>query len=232
MEKQTKEMNPYVKCMFPVVDCIADLFGPNCEVVLHDISAPEHSIIKIRNSHVTGRKVGAPLTDIGLEMIKDAAKGLETLGNYNPRTKSGRMLKSNAVNIKDPKGKLVAIICINFDVSRIQQFQKTMEQMDETMQEFAYVKEEPAITAKEEHFETDMWSILQSMIDKEVQEIGKPSEHFTKEERLEVINTLNEKGIFFVKGAVHLVANALGISSPTIYRYLEESRLQAREKKT
>jgi predicted transcriptional regulator YheO len=103
--------------------------------------------------------------------------------------------------------------------------------MDKVMQDFAFVKEEPAITVKEEHFETDMWTILQGIIDNEINEIAKPPEHFTKEERLEIIHSLNEKGIFFVKGAVHLVANALGISSPTIYRYLEESRLQARERK-
>lgn len=232
MQKETKQINPLLKCLFPVVDCIADLFGPFCEVVLHDISDPEHSIVKIRNSHVTGRKIGAPLTDIALEMIKESKDGLEILGNYNPHAKNGRLLKSNAVNIKDPSGKQVGILCFNFDVSRLQKYQQGLEQINETMKEFAFVKEEPKIKAKEEHFETDMWTVLQEMIDNIIEEKGKPTHQFSKEERLEVIHALNEKGIFFVKGAIHLVAGSLGISAPTIYRYLDEARLQARGSRT
>lgn len=226
-----KEIDPFLKCFFPMVDCIADFLGPNCEVVLHDILDLEHSIIKIRNGHITGRKVGNPMTDVGFEMIRKAVDGLVILGNYNPRTKDGRLLKSNAINIKNPRGKHVGIICINFDISQISQLQQIFDQVSKTMQEFAYAKEEPKIKTKEEHFEHDMWTIIQEMIDKVIKEKGKPADLFTKEKRQEVINSLDEKGVFFVKGAIHLVANALGISPPTIYRYLEESRLQARETK-
>lgn len=39
---------------------IASQFGPNCEVVVHDLATndPERSIVAIENGHVTGRKVG------------------------------------------------------------------------------------------------------------------------------------------------------------------------------
>jgi predicted transcriptional regulator YheO len=222
MEK--KDTNPYLKSLFPIVDCIADLFGPNCEVVLHDISDPEHSIVKIKNGQVTGRKVGAPLTDVALEMIKEAEKDLKVLGNYNPRTKNGRLLKSNAVNIKDPKGKLIGIMCINVDISKAQQLQQSIQFINQIIEDFAYVKEE-TVKAKEEHFESDLWTILQEMIDNVIKERGISVDLLNKENRLEIIKKLNEKGIFFFKGANHFVARALGISSPTIYRYLEELRL-------
>src|SRR5699024_10589149 len=48
------------------------------------------------------------------------------------------------------------------------------------------------------------------------------SYRITKEERLEVIQFLNTKGAFRIKGAVALVAERLGVSTPTIYRYIEE----------
>jgi len=230
MEKES--VNPYLKCFFSVVDCIADLFGPSCEVVLHDISNPEHSIIKIRNGHVTGRKEGAPLTDVALEMIKSAEKNnLVVLGNYNPKTKNGHLLKSNAVNIRDPKGKLVGIMCINLDVNKALQLQQSIQKINQMIQDFAFAKEE-AVKAKEEHFESDLWTILQDMIDSIIKEKGVSADLLTKEERLEIIKKLNEKGIFFFKGAIHFVARALGISSPTIYRYLEELRLWKPEKET
>ena len=228
MVKEKKEINPFLKSLFPIVDCIANLIGKNCEVVLHDVSQPEHSIIKIRNGHVTGRKEGAALTDIALEMIKSADDGLEVLGTYNPRAKNGRLLKSNACNIKDPKGKLVGIMCINLDVSSIQQFDQSLRHFAQKLQDFTIVKDEREIKAKDEKFESDLWSIIREIIEEIIREKGKTVDFLTKDEREEVIKTLDEKGIFRVKGAIHLVANAMGISSPTIYRYLEKSRLETR----
>ena len=39
---------------------LAAQFGPNCEVVIHDLAAQnaEHPIVHIENGHVSGRKVG------------------------------------------------------------------------------------------------------------------------------------------------------------------------------
>jgi len=37
--------------------------GPNCEVVLHDFRAPEHSVIAIEGN-LSGRKTGASLPDM------------------------------------------------------------------------------------------------------------------------------------------------------------------------
>ena len=39
---------------------IASQFGPDCEVVIHDLktSEPEHSIVYIVNGHVTNRDIG------------------------------------------------------------------------------------------------------------------------------------------------------------------------------
>ena len=46
---------------------IASQFGPNCEVVVHDLATndPERSIVAIENGHVTGRKVGDGPSQIG-----------------------------------------------------------------------------------------------------------------------------------------------------------------------
>jgi predicted transcriptional regulator YheO len=45
-----------------MVDALAGTFGRNCEVVLHDFSKSDQSIVKIANGHVTGRDVGGPPT--------------------------------------------------------------------------------------------------------------------------------------------------------------------------
>jgi predicted transcriptional regulator YheO len=73
----------YLLSLFPVANCVADFMGPNVEAVLHRLSDLEHSIVKIRNGHVTGRKVGDSMTDFSLHMITEANKGIDVLGNYN-----------------------------------------------------------------------------------------------------------------------------------------------------
>jgi len=45
---------------FRLAKAIAQQFGPNCEVVVHDLESndPESSIVAIENGHVSGRQVG------------------------------------------------------------------------------------------------------------------------------------------------------------------------------
>lgn len=57
-----------------------------------------------------------------------------------------------------------------------------------------------------------------------VKELGVQPERMNKSERLKMIADLDESGIFLIKGAVDTVAGALGISSPTVYRYLQSVR--------
>src|SRR5699024_6588419 len=57
-----------VESFRPVIHAIAAAGGPGCEVVLHDLSAPEpdlgSTIVAIENGHVTGREVGGPSTSL------------------------------------------------------------------------------------------------------------------------------------------------------------------------
>ena len=43
---------------------LADMMSPLLETVVHDLSDLDHSIIAIFNSHLTGREVGDPATDV------------------------------------------------------------------------------------------------------------------------------------------------------------------------
>ncbi len=49
------KFNPELKPYIAVADMIAETFGKNCEVVLHDLGFPRKSVIHVANGHVTGR---------------------------------------------------------------------------------------------------------------------------------------------------------------------------------
>ena len=39
------------------------------EVILHNLESLEHSVMQIVNGHHSGRKIGAPITDLALGML-------------------------------------------------------------------------------------------------------------------------------------------------------------------
>lgn len=96
----------------PVVDALAALFGPGCEVVLHAFDNLHASVIKIANGHVTGRKKGAPVTDFALSRIT-ALEG-EAWSSYFTRTRDGGLMKSASVTLRSRSGQAVGMLCVNF----------------------------------------------------------------------------------------------------------------------
>ena len=105
--------------LMPLVDSIAETFGKNCEVVLHDLSDPSKSIIKIANGHITGRDVGVPLSDLGLLLFEKVKhdKNSNYFVGYRTKTKKGLDLKSTTVFIRNSRGKVIGSLCINIDIT-------------------------------------------------------------------------------------------------------------------
>ena len=70
---------------------IAKTFGEDCEVVVQDTINLENSVVVIENGHVTGRKVGSPMTDLGLYFLQsDLFKDTDFVANYQTESKDGR----------------------------------------------------------------------------------------------------------------------------------------------
>ncbi|GAI72014.1 unnamed protein product [marine sediment metagenome] len=78
MNSKKEDKNYLFNNLKMIAEAIGKTFGKNCEVVIHDYSNPNHSIIKIVNGYITGRKVGDSLTDLALA---DWGKG--NLGENN-----------------------------------------------------------------------------------------------------------------------------------------------------
>jgi len=76
------------------IKTIAEMFGKKCEVLIHDFRNPQHSIVAIENGHVTGRKIGDPITDLALSVWKKNGyenKKIDRVINYKTKTKDGKM---------------------------------------------------------------------------------------------------------------------------------------------
>lgn len=83
------------------------------EIVLHSLGNLESSVIHIINGEHTGRKVGAPITDLALQMYDNIKKGEADYIVYNSKNKNGEPLKSATIAIRGEENRIIGLICIN-----------------------------------------------------------------------------------------------------------------------
>jgi predicted transcriptional regulator YheO len=215
-----KENNPILEKYLPLAKTIAEMFGKKCEVLIHDFSNPQHSIVAIENGHVTGRKIGDPITDLALSIWKKDGYGdkkIDRVVNYKTKTKDGKILKSSSVFIRDNQKKIIGCICINYDLTEHSMFHKVMEDFCITF-DLDKEKSERDI----ETFTGDVNEVLKNIIQEAIEKIGKPVSLMQKEDKLMVAKITDEKGAFLIKGAINQLAKEINVSRYTIYNYLEE----------
>ncbi len=193
-----------------VVGVMGNIMGDKCEVVLHDLRSPESSIIAIVHGDITGRKVGDPSTNLGLPVLKNPYGDYDNY-NYKSRTRSGKVLRCSSVYLKDPDGRVFAAICANYDISELSVAANILRSLTLTQDEEV-----------DEHFATDINDVINRILDEALQTNRNAILSGDKEERVKLIQALDAKGIFTVKGAVDRVAKLLGVSRVTVYGYLNE----------
>ncbi len=201
-----------------LVDFLGACFGDNTEVVLYDFKDINHSVIAIHNGHISGRTIGAPLTSFALSKLKDKGKeGPPYYLNYLGMAKN-TSLKSNSFFILDRNGKPRGMISVNIDVSKYQQ-------AAELLQKLAFLPSAKPVEKDNnniEAFHSSPRDMINGIIN-DVTNSGEISiERLTVEEKIEIVKRLNSDKLFLIKGAVNEVADALGISVATVYRYLNK----------
>lgn len=193
---------------------IANQFGKNCEVVIHDLRGNDydHSIIAIENGHVTGRSVGDGPSHIALEALRDPSKLSDDRISYLTRTPDGKVLKSTTIFIHDREGKVIGLMGINFDISMF-------AAVDQSIRSFINIEpqnQEPAPISR------NVADLLDELLEESVRIAGKPTALMNKEEKIRAIRFLNDNGAFLISKSGPKVCKFFGISTYTLYSYLDE----------
>lgn len=193
---------------------IAAQFGPDCEVVLHDLKSKDHdhSIIAIENGHVSGRKVGDGPSKIVLEALNDPGRPLEDKLAYLTRTGDGKLLKSSTLYIRDNNENVIGIFGINYDISTMLAIREQLH----TLTASATEQEDS------EPVSLNIESILDDLIENSMKLINKPVSIMTKEDKIKFVKNLNDAGAFLITKSGTKICDYLGISKYTLYSYLNE----------
>lgn len=201
-----------------MVDFLADYLGDSAEVVLHDLTDWHNSVIAIRNGHISGRKVGAPITDMGLSMIKNNVwREYPYRVNYKGSSSTGGLTRSATYFIKDDDGQLVGMLCINMDCTQIVNARNVLDKLINIP---SVVTNANAVVEEEESFSIDVRDLVFNNIQRIMPIDGKDLTRLGRQEKINLVERLQTMGTFMVKGSITEVADVLGVSVPTIYRYL------------
>lgn len=208
-----------VRSYLPLVDFIAEIAGPHTEVVLHDVRDRAHSLLAIRNGQLSGREIGASMTDFASHILRHgAAEGKHFITNYLGKAGSnGKFLKSSTYFIRDDAGEVIGMLGINTDLSAYSEVHRILGHflaVDDTAGE-------PVQATGKEDAEPSVKEMVYSVMDQVLNTYAVDTAHLTTEEKKDVVEMLNEKGVFLLKGTVAEVATRLDVSEQTIYRYLK-----------
>ncbi len=205
------ELNQWIfEYLTRLADGIVAVLGPQCEVVVHDLEDLQHSVVAVAGN-LTGRCPGSPVPDLSF-----TPEELETTRTdlLNYRTMSGgRAFQTSTVWLRDHEGKIIGAVCINVDYSGLQQARDVLNRLAA-----------PADVATAPVVETTFARDLDELIDRSIDQFLEQEQISSLEEagrqaRLRLIQALDRRGLFKIRGAAEKLADLLHLSRASIYNY-------------
>lgn len=198
----------------PLADFIARMNGDKCEVLIHDVRDPDHSILYVTHPSLTGRRPGNSMTDYGRKLIQskeylNSPFVVNYIGGNEEKT-----FRSSTFFIRDGE-ELAGLLCVNVDVDDLVLGIETLKK--------ALILDLGTLH-KQETF--GIGSTVEERID-EILSRGlgdRTADQLRTSEKRRIVRELRKNGVFEVKGKVAEVASRLDVSEKTVYRYLQEDK--------
>lgn len=189
----------------PIAEAIGLLLFPHAEVVIHDFKT---KCIGYLFNNFSKRKIGD--TSL-LDEMENLSAVQDLFSPYFKVNWDGRKMKSVSVVLKNSAKKPIGLLCINLDVSH-------MQQMHHFILDFIEAKvEQPEFL-----FKNDWREKINVYVTNYLQERGLCLDTLTRAEKRTLLRLLVKDGAFETKHAAVYIADVLHISRATVYNYLKE----------
>lgn len=188
---------------------IAEMFGSSCETLIHDMGVPSHPILSIYNGHVSGREVGSTMDIMGIGLELDESAATTDFINLAATTPDGRQTKSSTFHLSGDGYNLA--LGINFDYTGLVFANRILTDL----------------MSSHADLQSALWQEgdsrrLSGLFDRCLTAIGKPADSLNKKDRVRLISMLEQQSAFSYRKSVPFVAQQLGVSRYTVYKYLGE----------
>ncbi|MDR1205144.1 MAG: PAS domain-containing protein [Peptococcaceae bacterium] len=206
---------------------VSQCFSDSVEVVVHDVRGDlEHSAIAVFNNTVSGRQVGAPMTQLGAQFLTEQKyQNMKSVCNYQGVTANGKLVRASTFFVRNRQGKTIGCICANVDLTHYldaaQVLDKLIRFSERDPSEFPE-KGDGAQPRIQEDFSRSVTDSIGYIISEYTKQTDKKLVHFETDDKIAVVALMEKQGLFSFKGSIGEVAGILGISEPTLYRYLKK----------
>ncbi len=192
-----------------VADCIATLLFPHAEVVVHDLAT--QTVVHLANN-LSKRQVG---DDSALEDLPAELHGERVLGPYEKLNWDGQKLRSISSVMLDEQGQPTALICINFNVSMLEQAKQALD---------LFFQASRILPQPEALFRDDWQDRINTFLHAWIKTRGLSLNRLERDDKRDLVLALHSEGAFEGKSAHDYVANVLNMGRATVYKYLKHAR--------
>ena len=117
------------------------------------------------------------------------------------------------------KGKVSAILSINYDISKLLMVEDAVRELITT--------QEPQPSEPERIVNVN--DLLEDLIEQSVALVGKPVALMNKDDKVKAIQFLNQNGAFLVTKSGDKIAKYFGISKYTLYSYIDTKQQEEKQ---
>ena len=151
-------MHVLLKSLIPIAETIGKTFGNRCEVVLHDLTIPEKSVVYTVNGDVTGRREGQAFDRLVRSVLLTKNFTRDYAVNYTFETEDGRKIKSSSSLGRDEAGEVVGVFCINYDIT-------FMKSLHDELELFLPMQEDSSVISPEMAADQDVTTVVDTLSD-------------------------------------------------------------------
>lgn len=201
----------------PLTKFIAELMGPDAEVILYSIDTRKvyHAINPMDEEMV----VGSEMRSLERSFLEDRRYDREDfVVNYRALSKRKNKLKSATLFLRDDNRRLAAMLTVNMNVDRLVEMRDMLNIMVSGQRPYDNQQGAPFYNS----FDVSVEGMVTGIIQEELARYNVAPTRLSQQEKLEIVHTLDQKGIFLVKGAISELAAMLQTTETTIYRYLNK----------
>lgn len=216
-------LHPILQQYIPLSEFLSKVLGTDYTISLYDLSQPDPSlVVAFPSNNIISSSVINRLVD-------KATDSEDIIINESILSAPNHCLSASCMMIYQDDI-IIGMICITFDDVR---YRNVCQQVFQLCRPNATSVPNLSINySKNQDTDEQKNSVPTELVARDaaieaLHTYGVCASRLSSDERLEIIQSLDEAGIFLLKGAVKDVATVLECSSASVYRYLSQIRMDA-----
>ena len=190
----------------PIIEFLSLYLGTDTEIILCDTER----ILLVENPMNENHRAGAPLSEMQQALIQNPdCQNIPYNINYRTLSSKGDKIRSATLFIRD--GETLLGRHLDLLISGEQDHNVLQPAKKKNIPRQSY-----------EMLTLSVTEIVDNVLEEATIRFGAPPGRLTTNEKLSVIREMDSRGVFLAKGSVVEVAEKLGSSKATIYRYLHQ----------